>query len=346
MENTWRKILVNLPNERDQKLPYIRYGFCTNKVYTSKYSVWSFIPKNLAEQFRSVANFYFLFLVVLQAFEPFSIVSIGLTAAPIIIIVGVTAVKDATEDYRRHKSDKMVNSAETYILSNWKNENYCDQMPNSSGRKGLSKIKDMATAKKTSVHETKPDYISDFDENSLPVAHLGPTDKPIWKKCSWQDVRVGDFVLILNNDSIPADIIIVSSSEAEAVCYVETKNLDGETNLKVHRGIREFEHISKPEQCAEIKCSIDTEPPSAHMYNFTGTAVIPGKADMQNKLVPLGITSILLRGCILRNTKWVIGIVSATGDHTKLMMNSGITPSKRSRIERQLNPQVSVSPKL
>jgi phospholipid-translocating ATPase len=50
----------------------------------------------------------------------------------------------------------------------------------------------------------------------------------------------------------------------------------------------------------------------------------------------------LLRGCVLKNTEWVIGLVVFTGTETKLAMNSGRTPSKRSRIEKRMNPQVYV----
>ena len=52
---------------------------------------------------------------------------------------------------------------------------------------------------------------------------------------------------------------------------------------------------------------------------------------------PLTIDNLLLRGCTLRNTEWVLGVVVFTGHDTKIMMNAGITPSKRARIARELN---------
>ncbi|HMD13748.1 MAG TPA: hypothetical protein VKI62_03915, partial [Bacteroidota bacterium] len=55
------------------------------------------------------------------------------------------------------------------------------------------------------------------------------------------------------------------------------------------------------------------------------------------KAEPVSIENLLLRGCNLKNTDWVIGVVVFTGEETKIMMNSGITPSKRSRITRSLN---------
>jgi len=58
---------------------------------------------------------------------------------------------------------------------------------------------------------------------------------------------------------------------------------------------------------------------------------------------PIDVQTVLLRGTVLRNTSWIIGIVLYTGSDTKIVMNSGDPPSKRSRVERQMNPQVCVS---
>lgn len=55
---------------------------------------------------------------------------------------------------------------------------------------------------------------------------------------------------------------------------------------------------------------------------------------------PVNLETCLLRGCVLRNTAWVIGVVIFTGADSKIVMNSGGTPSKRSKVERQMNPQV------
>ncbi|MBE3044537.1 phospholipid-translocating P-type ATPase [Candidatus Bathyarchaeota archaeon] len=160
---------------------------------------------------------------------------------------------------------------------------------------------------------------------------------------SWKNVMVGDFIRIYNNDELPADIVVLSSSEEEGGCYVETKNLDGETNLKPRYSPHCGRTLRHARDCERAEFQIDSEGPHPNLYKYNGAIKwrqrLPDdpSGEPETLTEPLTIDNILLRGCTLRNTEWVLGVVVFTGHDTKIMMNAGITPSKRARIARELN---------
>jgi len=146
----------------------------------------------------------------------------------------------------------------------------------------------------------------------------------------------------LRNGWLIADIAILATSEEEDVCYIETKNLDGETNLKSRHGINDLSHLSTADACSRERLRLDLDAPDVNMYRLNGAVLTldsPGH-DGQPAIHPITLETTLLRGCVLKNTAWVTGIVLFTGGDTKIIRNSGATPSKRSKVERQMNPQV------
>ncbi|KAM5145743.1 phospholipid-transporting ATPase IG isoform 2-T2 [Mantella aurantiaca] len=96
---------------------YIAPKFCDNRIVSSKYTVWNFIPKNLFEQFRRIANFYFLIIFLVQAIvdTPTSPVTSGL---PLFFVITVTAIKQGYEDWLRHRADNEVNKSTVYVIEN------------------------------------------------------------------------------------------------------------------------------------------------------------------------------------------------------------------------------------
>ncbi|KAK5613463.1 Phospholipid-transporting ATPase IG [Crenichthys baileyi] len=98
------------PNEA-----FIPLKFCDNRIVSSKYTVWNFLPKNLFEQFRRIANFYFLIIFLVQVIvdTPTSPVTSGL---PLFFVITVTAIKQGYEDWLRHKADREVNEYPVSVL--------------------------------------------------------------------------------------------------------------------------------------------------------------------------------------------------------------------------------------
>ncbi|KAJ7179920.1 phospholipid-translocating ATPase [Mycena crocata] len=301
----------------------------SNQVITSKYTIITFLPRNLLEQFRRVANVFFLALAILQFFPKFATVSVGVVILPLIIVLAFSAIKDGWEDVIRHLADKKLNHSKTLVLrgTNWKN-------PNAMQAKSKTFVRGIVPSgrKRPAVAPSK-DVEGDAD-----TANEGDSGAD-WDITAWEDVRVGDFVKIRDNDSIPADILICATSEEENVAFVETKNLDGETNLKSRHAVAGLSHLNTAADCTNSlnAFSIKADRPDTNMYRLNAAVV------MGEETFPVDLSMVLLRGTVLRNTQWVIGVVMYTGLDTKIVMNSGGAPSKRSKVERQMNPQVLIN---
>uniref|UniRef100_A0A4W5KWC5 Phospholipid-transporting ATPase n=1 Tax=Hucho hucho TaxID=62062 RepID=A0A4W5KWC5_9TELE len=148
-------------------------------------------------------------------------------------------------------------------------------------------------------------------------------------------VGVGEVVKAANGDHLPADLVILSSSEPQGMCYIETSNLDGETNLKIRQGLQITSEIKDIDSLMRLSGRMECESPNRHLYEFVGNIRLDG-----HSTVPLGPDQILLRGAQLRNTQWVHGVVVYTGHDTKLMQNSTRPPLKLSNVERITNFQI------
>ena len=121
------------------------------------------------------------------------------------------------------------------------------------------------------------------------------------------------------------------------------KNLDGETNLKVRQALKCSYKIKTSRDIARTRFWIESEGPHANLYSYQGNLKWKDSTNNELRNEPVTINNMLLRGCTLRNTKWAMGIVVFTGDDTKIMLNAGVTPTKKSRISRELNFSVLIN---
>lgn len=135
-----------------------------------------------------------------------------------------------------------------------------------------------------------------------------------------------------NDQFVAADILLLSSSEPNGLCFIETAELDGETNLKIKQCLVETAAMGQREDLLwEFNGEIICEPPNNLLNKFEGTLI------WKNQRYPLDNEKVLLRGCVLRNTQWCYGLVIFAGKDTKLMQNSGKTKFKRTNIDKLLN---------
>jgi phospholipid-transporting ATPase len=156
-----------------------------------------------------------------------------------------------------------------------------------------------------------------------------------FQETKWINVAVGDIVRVESEEPFPADIVLLASSEPEGLCYIETANLDGETNLKIKQAIPETCVMVSSSDLSRLGGKLRSEQPNSSLYTYEATLTIA--AGGGEKELPLQPDQLLLRGATLRNTPWIHGVVVFTGHETKLMRNATATPIKRTAVERQLN---------
>ncbi|KAI1904865.1 hypothetical protein AGOR_G00010070 [Albula goreensis] len=281
-ESGWRvkandRDFCNLPEfQKKVFLCFKKSKYSGNAIKTYKYNALSFIPLNLFEQFKRAANVYFLALLILQIIPAISTLPWYTTLVPLVLVLGITAIKDLVDDLARHRMDKEINNRKCEVLLN--------------GR---------------------------FQESK------------------WMNIHVGDVVRLKKNDFIPADILLLSSSNPNSLCYVETAELDGETNLKFKMGRKvTHERLQEESQLARFDAMIVCEEPNNRLDKFTGT--MKWKKDQY----PLDLDNILLRGCKIRNTDECHGLVIFAGADTKIMRNGGKTRFKRTKIDELMNYMV------
>lgn len=155
-----------------------------------------------------------------------------------------------------------------------------------------------------------------------------------WRQLKWTEVLVGDILKITINQFFPADLVLLSSSEPQGMCYIETSNLDGETNLKIRQGLTQTAKFLTHQELLQMSGTVECELPNRHLYDFVGNIKLSNRLTL-----PLGPDQLLLRGAILKNTRWIFGIAVYTGQETKLMLNSTSAPLKRSTVEKVVNNQ-------
>ncbi|DBA02167.1 TPA: hypothetical protein N0F65_004802, partial [Lagenidium giganteum] len=144
----------------------------------------------------------------------------------------------------------------------------------------------------------------------------------------WESIEVGDIVRVYERELIPADGVILSSSEENGSCFIDTSNLDGEANLKTREALRStlnlaFEKEDRNKQQYFIRC----EQPDQDLYRFSGNISIDAK------LYSLSEKQFLLRGSTLMNTKWANLLVVYTGHESKIMKNARHQHHKLSHVE-------------
>lgn len=264
--------------------------YVSNTIRSSRYSLWSFLPRQLIAQFSKLANFYFLCVSILQMIPGLSTTGTFTTLAPLLIFVGISISKEGYDDVRRYRLDKEENNRITSVL--------------------------------------RPSQeVQDGSYESLPmtagVMSSKATDHPQpWTNVKWVDIKVGDIIKLERYQAVPADIVLLHADDTNGIAYIETMALDGETNLKSKKPCplvaKTFN--STDDIINDRSTHFVLEDPNMDLYKFEGNVTIGGET------APLTNNEVVYRGSILRNTHEAIGMVIYTGEECKIRMNATKNP--------------------
>mmetsp|Transcript_131570 Transcript_131570/g.380590 ORF Transcript_131570/g.380590 Transcript_131570/m.380590 type:complete len:1115 (+) Transcript_131570:85-3429(+) len=276
-----------------------------NQISTARFPspvVVTWLPKSLFSQFMRAANIFFLGVSILVCM-PFSPTAWSSTALPFAGVLLWTALKDLYEDMRRRRDDIAENLRKCWRF----------------------------------------DFVSGK-----------------FRQVPWQEVLCGDVVLTLQDEVFPADLLILSASSGRA--FISTANLDGETNLKERRPPAAcLAALSTPEPSENgeevkssgsltmivaegvanevfskaLQCNLDE--PKVGFDDMGGTASFKAADGLDHGETVLYADHFCPRGCVLRNTTWLVSIVAYVGNETKSRLNVATLDSKISNLQVYLN---------
>ncbi|XP_011928321.1 PREDICTED: phospholipid-transporting ATPase IK isoform X2 [Cercocebus atys] len=158
-----------------------------------------------------------------------------------------------------------------------------------------------------------------------------------FKRKKWQNLCVGDVVCLHKDNIVPADMLLLASTEPSSLCYVETVDIDGETNLKFRQALMvTHKELTSVKKMASFQGTVTCEAPNSRLHHFVGCL------EWNDKKYSLDIGNLLLRGCRIRNTDTCYGMVIYAGFDTKIMKNCGKIHLKRTKLDLLMNKLVVV----
>lgn len=254
-----------------------------NTITSSRYTLYNFLPRQLFAQFSKLANFYFLCVSILQMIPGLSTTGTYTTIVPLAFFVFISMAKEGYDDLRRYRLDKAENRKSALVLREHK-------------------------ARATSTDDVNRSRVT-------------PNEQNYWAETKWEEIEVGDVIKLVRDEPAPADLAVLYTHGAEAVAYVETMALDGETNLKSKRALPQLARSCKTiDGITSCKARIVVEDPNLDLYNFEG------KVTVGDETLPLANNQIIYRGSVLRNTFEAVGVVVYSGEECKIRMNATKNP--------------------
>ncbi|XP_059148844.1 probable phospholipid-transporting ATPase IIB isoform X2 [Physella acuta] len=246
-----------------------------NVVRNQKYSIITFIPIVLFEQFKFFLNLYFLIMALSQLLPELRIGYLYTYWGPLGFVLFVTMCREALDDYRRYRRDKEANSQKYKKLT----------------RDGIVRI---------------------------------PSS----------DIQVGHLIILEKNQRVPADMVLLRTSEKDGGCFIRTDQLDGETDWKLRLAVQETHRLPSNVDILDITGQVYAEKPQKAIHSFVGTFTRSDSGTVHED--SLSIENTLWANTVLASGT-ALGVVIYTGSETRSVMNTSQPKSKTGLIDLEIN---------
>ena len=155
-----------------------------------------------------------------------------------------------------------------------------------------------------------------------------------------KDIQCGDVVMLRDGDDVPADMVVLKTSSDDGHCFLQTVNLDGETNLKSRAAARTMQAMGT-EELLRFSGAVQCPGPNADIYSFESRMWAQVEADIaaagnvpRKGTIPLTGAQLLQQTTRIKNTDWVYGLVVYAGNQTKYGCNKTAPPVKRTSSDK------------
>ncbi|QPG74872.1 hypothetical protein FOA43_002208 [Brettanomyces nanus] len=316
----------------------VNVPYVSNTITSSKYTIFSFLPRQIFAQFSKIANCYFMIVAIMQLVPTWSTTGTTTTIIPLSIFISISIAREGWDDLRRHRLDKLENEHMTYVLRETNERNSHIKPYRDHWISGESSIVSSSQSSRSSHSSSVFSQNIRHKNSSMKEDALAEEGLNL-NKTQWSNIKVGEIVKLECDEWVPADIILLTSTNDLGETFIETMALDGETNLKSRVPNSGLHHLAnEAKTLRSLNAIVRSEDPNLDLYHYEGALNLTDAKTHECHKYPLGPENIIYRGSIIRNTKACLGLVIFTGEETKIRMNSIRRPRiKAPKLQRSIN---------
>lgn len=171
-----------------------------------------------------------------------------------------------------------------------------------------------------------------------------PDPGPHTRSVPSSSLKVGDLVLLEKNDRVPADMVLLRTSDPSGTCFIRTDQLDGETDWKARVAISATQGLKGGDrEVMMLEGEVYADAPIKDIHNFVGTVTVHSTSDsgpvhgnITPSVEPLSAENMLWANTVLAAGS-AVAFVVYTGSETRAVMNTSHPETKVGLLDLEIN---------